>query len=188
LRLTLALLLGIATLAAPAAPSAAPAQPLPRVGLVLDAGLPGGAGLLVQTRLADRVRLQAGPFWSGVGWGVKGGTVLSLLRGAIAPVIEVEAGYGFRADLSFLAGRSGVPEELGPVLARSRYAYGAAYAGLDLGDPRRLSFFIRGGLARIVARAPDSARTSAGGSTIELGDATLRATTPSAKLGLQLWF
>lgn len=175
--------------AAPAAAAEPDAPPLPRLGLVIDAGLPGGAGLLAQARLTDGLRLQAGPFWSGVGFGVKGGAVIALVRGAVSPVLEVEGAYGFRADLSFLAGRSGVPEELAPVLARARYAYAAAYLGLDVGNPRgRLSLFLRGGLARLVADAPGAARTAAGAGTLLLGDATLRATVPAAKLGLQLWF
>jgi len=178
------------TLVAAAAPAAAAPEvhPLPRLGLVLDAGLPGGAGLLAQARLVDSLRIQAGPFWSGVGFGVKGGAVFAPFRARVAPVLEAEAGYGFRADLSFLAGRSGVPEELGPVLSRARYGYVAAYLGLDVGSPRRASFFVRAGLARLVARAAGSARTDAGDGTLELGDAELHATVPSAKLGLQLWF
>ncbi|HYD41919.1 MAG TPA: hypothetical protein VEB43_13910 [Anaeromyxobacter sp.] len=185
LRFVLALLLSLAGPAAAATPAA---RPLPRLGLVVDAGLPGGAGLLAQARLAERLRLQAGPFWSGVGFGVKGGAVIAPFRGAVAPVVELEAGYGFRADLSFLAGRGDVPEELAPVLARARYAYAAAYLGVDVGSPRGLSFFVRAGLARLVATAPGAARTDAGAGTLLLGDATLDATVPSAKLGLQLWF
>jgi len=114
--------------------------------------------------------------------------VIAPFRGKVAPVLEVEGAYGFRADLSFLAGTSGIPEELAPVLARARYAYAAAYLGLDVGSPRGVSFFVRAGLARLVASAPGSARTDAGAGTLLLGDATLHATVPSAKLGLQLWF
>lgn len=181
-------LLSLAATAAPVARASPAARPLPRLGLVFDAGIPGGAGLLAQARLNDALRLQAGPFWSGVGFGVKGGAVLAPFRGAVAPVLELEAGYGFRADLSFLAGRYDVPEELEPVLARARYAYGAAYLGLDVGNPRRVSFFLRAGLARLVASAPGSARTDAGEGSLLIGDAKLHATVPSAKLGLQLWF
>jgi hypothetical protein len=190
--LAVALVLGgapasTAVLAAPLAPR--PADPaLPRLGLVLDAGLPAGAGLLLQARPLDAVRLQAGPMWSGVGWGVKGGVVLAPFRAAVTPTLEAEAGYGFRADLSFLAGRSDVPRELKPVLARARYWFVAGYLGLDLGSQRGLSFFVRGGLARLRVTAPGTARTTTSGGALEIGDATLDATVPCAKLGLQLWF
>jgi hypothetical protein len=201
----LAALAGLAALLAPAAAgaaqpapsarlvaSAAPVSPaparLPRLGLVLDAGLPSGAGLLVQARLFDAVRLQAGPMWSGVGWGAKGGLVLAPFRWAVSPTLEAEAGYGVRADLSFLADRGNVPKEMKPVLAHARYWFAAGYLGLDLGSPRRFSFFLRGGLARLQITAPGTARTTSTGGTLELGDATLTATVPCAKVGLQLWF
>lgn len=181
-------------LAAPAA--AAPPRPiappprasLPRLGLVLDAGLPSGAGLLVQARVLPGVRLQAGPMWSGVGWGAKGGLVLAPFRWAVSPTLEAEGGYGFQADLSFLTRQGDVPEELGAVLARARYWYVAGYAGLDLGSPRGVSFFLRGGLARLQITAPGTAKSDSSGGTLEIGDATLTATVPCAKLGLQVWF
>lgn len=188
MRLAFPLLLVLAASAAPAASAAQDDRPLPRLGLVVDAGVPGGAGLLAQARLADGLRLQAGPFWSGVGFGVKGGAVIAPFRGVVTPALEVEAGYGFRADLSFLAGRGGVPEELAPVLAGARYAYAGAYLGFDVGSPRGVSLFVRAGLARLLATAPGAARTAAGTGTLLLGDARLYATVPCAKLGLQLWF
>lgn len=195
-RLAVAVALGAgpasaAVLAAPLAPPPTPGPadlPLPRLGLVLDAGLPAGAGLLLQARPLDALRLQAGPMWSGVGWGVKGGLVLAPFRAAVTPTLEAEAGYGFRADLSSLAGRSGVPRELKPVLARARTWFVAGYLGLDLGSQRGVSFFLRGGLARLRVTAPGTARTTTGGGALEIGDATLDATVPCAKLGLQVWF
>jgi hypothetical protein len=184
----LAAALALAGATARAAPPPLAERPLPRLGLVLDAGLPAGAGLLLQVRPLDALRLQAGPMWSGIGWGAKGGLVLAPLRGAVTPTLEVEAGYGVRADLSFLAGRSGVPQELKPVLARARYGFVAGYLGLDLGSQRGTSFFLRGGLARLRVTAPGTARTATRGGTLEIGDATLDATVPCAKLGLQFWF
>jgi hypothetical protein len=170
-------------------PALLPVPPLPRFGLAVDAGLPGGIGLLAQARILDGLRIQAGPLWSGVGWGLKGGVVVSPFRWTVAPVFEAEAGWGVHADLSFLARRSDVPHELGPVLARASYAYAAGYLGLDVGDPRGVSFFLRGGLARLTASAPGTARTAAdGGGTLTVGDASLRAIVPCAKLGLQVWF
>lgn len=188
LLLALAAALAPAAAPVPAADAPLPARPLPRLGLVVDAGLPAGAGVLLQARLLDALRIQAGPMWSGVGWGVKGGLVLAPLRRAISPTLEVEGGYGFRADLSFLTRRRDVPDELGPVLERARYRFVAAYAGLEAGSPRGVSFFVRGGLAWIRASAPGTARSAGEGGTLEIGDARLDATVPCAKLGLQLWF
>lgn len=175
--------------AAPPAGEVPPARsPLPLLGLVVDAGLPGGAGLLLQARLADALRAQAGPMYAGVGFGLKGGLVLAPLRGAVSPTLEVEGGWAPRADLSFVARRSDVPGELRPVLAHSSYWYVSGLVGLELGSPRGLSFFVRAGIARLEARAPRTASTRTADGTLEIGDATLRTTMPCAKLGLQLWF
>ncbi len=184
--LLLALLSGTPALAAPLAPP--PATPLPRLGVAVDAGVPGGAGVVLQARLLDALRVNAGPMWSGVGYGLKGGVLLSPLRTAIAPTLELEVGYGIRADLSFLAQRSDVPAQLRPVLARSSYRYASLLGGVDLGSPRRTSFFLRAGVSWLEVRAPGTATTSAGGGTLRIGDGVLRATIPSAKLGVQFWF
>jgi len=184
--LLLALLVGTPASAAPADPL--PAAPLPRLGLAVDAGFPGGAGVVLQARLLDSLRVEAGPMWSGVGYGLKGGVVVSPLRSAVAPTLELEAGYGFRADLSFLARRSDVPAELRPVLAHASYRYASALLGIDIGSPRRTSFFVRGGLSWIEIRAPGTVTTAVGGGTLRIGDGVLRAAIPSAKVGVQFWF
>ncbi len=194
----LAALIALLTLAAaPAAasPVPAPAQvppaqavSLPRLGLVFDAGLPSGAGILLQGRIFDGLRVQAGPMWSGVGWGVKGGLVLAPFQWAVSPTLEAEGGYGFQADLSLLANRSGVPSELKPVLAHARYWYTAGYLGLDFGSQRGLSFFLRGGLARLQITASGTAHSTDKNGTLDIGGASLTATVPCAKLGLQYWF
>jgi hypothetical protein len=59
---------------------------------------------------------------------------------------------------------------------------------VDVGSARGTSFFVRAGLSRLEVRAPGIARTAAGGGTLEIGDRTLRATIPCAKLGVQFWF
>lgn len=184
------LLAGNAARAAPllGGPPSPGEESLPRLGMVIDAGLPGGAGLLLQARLLDQLRVEAGPMWSGVGFGVKGGLVLAPFRGGVSPTLELEGGYGFRADLSFLARRGDVPAELRPVLAHASYWYASGLVGVDIGSARGVSFFVRGGLSRLVVRAPGTARTSSSGGTLDLGDSTLRATTPCAKLGVQFWF
>lgn len=184
----LAILAGTSAAAAPL-PGGAPSQAsLPRLGLAVDAGVPGGAGVVLQARLLDALRVDAGPMWSGIGFGVKGGLVLAPVRAALAPSLELEGGYGFRADLSFLARRSDVPSELRPVLAHASYWYASALIGVDIGSARGTAFFVRAGLSRLEARAPGTARTSSSGGTLGIGDSTLRATIPCAKLGVQFWF
>jgi len=186
---SLAILAGTSAAAAPI-----PGEPgsgealLPRLGMAIDAGLPGGAGVVLQARLLDALRIDAGPMWSGVGFGLKGGLVLAPVRAALSPSLELEGGYGFRADLSFLARSRDVPAELRPVLAHASYWYASALLGLDIGSARGTSFFVRAGVSRLEVRAPGTAKTSSGGGTLEIGDSTLRATIPCAKLGVQFWF
>jgi hypothetical protein len=172
-----------------AAPASAADAPLPHLGVALDAGVPGGAGLLLQARTGP-LRLSAGPMWSGIGYGAKGGLALAPFAWAVAPVLELDGGWCPRADLSRLAG-NGLPGDLEPVLSHASYWYAGALAGLDLGSPRRFSFFLRAGLAHLQVRAPRSSTSDSSGgsgSTLELGNATVRATIPCAKLGFQLWF
>jgi hypothetical protein len=189
-RLMAALALLAFASAAAADPQRAPAghAPLPRLGVAIDVGVPSGAGVVLQGRLLDALRVNAGPMWSGVGFGAKGGLVLAPLQSAVSPTLEIEAGYGVHADLAFLARRSDVPAELRPVLAHASYWYASALVGLDLGSPRGVSFFVRAGLSRVEVQAPRTATTTTGSGTLEIGDSTLRATIPCAKLGVQLWF
>jgi hypothetical protein len=124
-----------------------------------------------------------------VGYGVKGGLQLSPAW-AFAPALELEGGWAPRADLSLLAGKGDVSRDLKPVLAHSRYWFASALVGFDVGSPRGLSFLLRAGLSHLVVRANRTATTSGSGevSQIEIGDATVRANVPCAKLGLQYWF
>ncbi len=186
---SLAVLAASSAAAAPA-PGGAPSleRPLPRLGMAVDAGVPGGAAVVLQLRLLDSLRVDAGPMFSGIGFGARGGVVWAPLRAAVSPTLELEAGYGFRADLSFLARRSDVPDQLRPVLAHASYFYGSALLGVDIGSARATSFFVRAGLSQLVVRAPGTVRTASAGGTLEIGDTTLRTTIPCAKLGVQFWF
>ncbi len=185
---SLALLAAGSAAAAPV-PGGAPSmeRALPRLGLAVDAGVPGGAAVVLQLRVLDTLRVDAGPMWSGVGFGARAGVVWAPLRTALSPSLELEGGYGV-ADLSFLARRSDVPSELGPVLAHASYLYGSALVGLDIGSARGTSFFVRAGVSRLTVRAPGTVKTASGGGTLEIGDSTLRTTIPCAKLGVQFWF
>jgi len=127
--------------------------------------------------------------YSGVGYGVKGGLQLSPAW-VFAPALELEGGWAPRADLSLLAGKGSVAKNLKPVLAHASYWFASALVGFDLGSPRGLSFMLRGGLSHLDVHAGGTATVPGSGSTstVELGNATVRATIPCAKLGLQYWF
>lgn len=191
MRVVPALLLSLTCLTAGAEEPSLPAPPLalPRLGVALDAGLPGGAGLAVQARALPWLRLGVGAMYSGVGYGAKGGLQLSPAW-VVSPALELEGGWAPRADLSRLAGKGNVSKDLKPALAHASYWFGSALVGLDFGSPRGLSFMLHGGLSRLVVHTDRSATTSGSGavSTVKIGKTTVTATLPCLKLGLQYWF
>jgi hypothetical protein len=180
----------------PPPPEEAPAADAPpRFGLALEGGFPEGAALGLLYRPLPSIRVWAGPAWNYASFGLQGGVAYQPWRWALSPVLSVEAGRYFSADLAFVAnGSSGVPEEIEPLMDDVRYAYGAAHLGLEIGSPSGLAFSLRVGLAYVSVQARGTARaTSDGGSggneaTVEFDDPRLRGTLPSVKLGLQYWF
>jgi hypothetical protein len=177
--------------------AARPADGLPRFGLVLEGGVPVGGTLGLLYRPLPSVRLWAGPAWNYASFGVQAGAAFQPWRLVVSPVLSVEAGRYFSADVSFLATRSaGVPEELEPLLDDVRYLYGAAHLGFELGSARGLAFSIRAGLAWVSVQAKGTAHATAdagggagsGSASVEFDDPRVRGTVPSVKLGLQYWF
>jgi len=181
-----------------AAIAAAPgAGALPRFGLSLEGGVPEGGALGVLYRPLPSIRLSAGPAWNYASFGVQGGVAYQPFRSFVSPVVSLEGGRYFSADLSFLAnGSSGVPSEIEPLMKDVRYTYGAVHLGVELGSARGFAFSIRAGLAWVSVLAKGTASTSAGtgsgaGSgtaTVEFDDPRVRGTVPSVKLGVQYWF
>jgi hypothetical protein len=166
----------------------------PRLGLALEGGFPEGAMLGVVWRALPSVRLWGGPAWNYASFGVQGGATFQPWRFAVSPVVSVEAGRYFSADLTRLANdASGVPEELRPLMNDVRYAYGAAHLGLELGSPSGFAFSLKVGLAYVSLQARGTARSTGdagtgGTATAEFDDPRIRGTLPSVKLGLQYWF
>lgn len=178
----------------PAAPSAPARSGLPRLGVTLDAGLPDGAALALVYRLPWRsFRASGGASWTGIGWGVQAGLGWTPLRWIVTPSLNLEAGHTFDGDLTWLADRaSGIPDGVRPLLRRIGYDVVSAQLGLELGSPRGFSMFVRAGLSYFDLRlhGTGSATSGSGSSeaTFSVTDPRLRATTPSAKLGVLWWF
>jgi hypothetical protein len=205
--------------ASPAAPTAGPADPsgqpgkrsqppapgaaakgwdsepaLPEWGLSVDASIPAGIALDAVYRPVPFVRLWAGPAWNYAAFGFQAGAGLVLVRWAVTPVLTVEAGRYFAADISrFLDRAGGIPSEMLPLLEDVRYSYAAAHLGLEFGSQRGFSFAFRLGLARV------SIKTSGTGEVVRdegTPDETrlvfvnprFAGTAPSLKLGFTYWF
>lgn len=176
------------------APRAARARPYPRFGLLLDAGVPDGAALAVVYRPLPSLRGSLGASSNGAGYGVQAGLGWTPLRWVVTPSLNLEAGHHFDADLGWLADRAGVPDDVRPLLERVGSRYATAQLGLELGSQRGLAFFLRAGVSYFEAWLRGTGSTDAGGgsgstgATVSVTDPRLRATVPSAKLGLLLWF
>jgi hypothetical protein len=172
--------------------AAAPRAPgrLPRFGVALGAGFPEFATLSVLYRPWRFLRLSAGPTWNYVGWGGNVGLTLVPVNWWITPLLGVEAGKFLRSDYSKLVKSDDAEtRDLKPLLRRVDYSYTAVDLGLELGSPRSFALTLRFGLSFVwLSAAGTGARTTDGGTTLTFTNPSLRATLPSAKLGLQYWF
>jgi hypothetical protein len=186
--------------ASPSAVAAVPGAPPPRPparaagpsqwGVLLEAGLPEGATLSAAYRPVPSLRLFAGPAWNYVGFGVQGGIAIAPWHLAATPVVTVEAGRYFGADVSFVTkGGQGIPPEMAPLLKDMTYTYAAIHAGIELGSQNGFSFAIDVGLGYIALETKGTVtKSEASGSTVTFKDPRLSATLPSLKLGVHYWF
>jgi hypothetical protein len=185
--------------APPATEPAAAVQPAairapPRWGLLVDAGLPDGAVVSAVYRFAEPLRASFGLGYNGAGWGVRGTVGWLPIRWAISPTLNLEYGYYWQADLTWLADdpANGIPPEMRPLLESVGYSYASALLGLEIGSPNGFSFSISGGLTYLwtTVHGVGEAVSSGAGSTtvIEIQDPSLRATAPTLKVGFLLYF
>jgi hypothetical protein len=179
---------------APPAPPAAPAaEPLPRLGLLLDVGVPDGAVVAVVFRPVPPLRFSAGAAYNYAGYGVRGGIGWVPFRWALSPSLNVEAGRYFESDLTWIADHSsGVPVELRPLLKHVGYSYASAQLGIEFGSPRGFSLNLRLGLSYFwtTIHGVGESVANVGGTTatLEVQDPRFRATLPSLKVGMLYYF
>jgi hypothetical protein len=174
-------------------PSPASERPLPLLGLQLGVGVPEGAVAALVYRPHPVLRLSAGPAWNYLGFGLQLGATVLPFRWAVSPTVSADYGHFFDADARFIADRStGVPPEVRPLLAKVGYDYVDGQLGLEVGSPRGLAFFLRGGIAYVwttVRGTSEAVHTSSSGqAVVAVSDPRLRATIPTLKLGVLLAF
>jgi hypothetical protein len=162
-------------------------------GLMLDAGVPGGAGLSLAFRPTRTVRLHAGATHNGVRGGVRAGITLLPMPGDYTPSFTFELGHAQQASSKALARRMADLSQL-PLFSMERvgYTYASAHVGFEVGASQRYAFFLRAGLSWVELDVPDVkdlgepfidslGKTGAqGGRFVYM--------MPSAKLGLILYF
>jgi hypothetical protein len=162
-------------------------------GLLVEGGFPEGLAASVVFRPVSEVRLWAGPAWNYVGWGVHGGVTVIPWHTGISPFLSLGGGRYFSADARFLAGSSGVPEEVEPLLTNVSYDFLNARVGIEIGTRNAFAITIAAGLSYVALDAEGTTTTEvdAGGgttATVTFTDPRLRGTVPSANVGIQLWF
>ncbi|RKH31957.1 hypothetical protein [Corallococcus sicarius] len=162
-------------------------------GLMLDAGMPEGAGLSGVFRPSPHLRLHIGGAHNGLRGAARAGLTLLPLSGKFSPSLSLELGHAQAASTKTLnrrlADRTLLPASS---MERVGYSYASAHLGLEFNATRRLSFFVRGGMSLMEMAVPslqnldEPFRDSL--SPVETRSWMMRTLQPSAKLGFALFF
>lgn len=162
-------------------------------GLMLDAGIPGGAGLSAAFRPHQAVRLHLGATHNGLRIGGRAGLTLLPMPGAYTPSFTFELGHTLAGQVDKLARRMS-DSSLPPLQSMERvgYSYASTHVGFEFGNPSSLMFFVRAGMSWVELDVPNMEaldehfRGSLGESEAQGG--RFIYTVPSAKLGFVLYF
>ncbi|EAU62970.1 hypothetical protein STIAU_8189 [Stigmatella aurantiaca DW4/3-1] len=162
-------------------------------GLLLDANLPETLGWSAVFWPSQYMRLQLGGAHNGLRLGGRLAVTLLPLRTGYSPSVTFEAGHAFSGNAHALTRRlldsSQIP---GPAMDRVGYSYASVHLGFELGEPRRYTFFVRGGMSWVQLDVPNLESLGdlflAKLSALEAQGGRFLYATPSAKLGLILYF
>jgi hypothetical protein len=162
-------------------------------GLLLDAGIPDGAGLSAAFRPARPVRLHLGATHNGLRLGGRAGITLLPVPGGFTPSFTFEVGHTLTGDTARLARRM-ADSALPPIHSMESvgYSYASTHVGFELGDPGGFMFFLRAGVSWVELAVPnvqalgERVIQSLGESGAQGGEFLYMM--PSAKLGLVIYF
>jgi len=162
-------------------------------GLLLDAGIPDGAGLSAAFRPTKAVRLHLGATHNGLRLGGRAGITLLPKPGGYTPSVTFEVGHALAGDVARLARRM-ADTTLPPLQSMERvgYSYASTHLGFEFGDPSGFMFFVRAGVSWVELEVPNV--EALGDPFIgHLGESGAQGgrflyMMPSAKLGLILYF
>ncbi|WP_242589634.1 hypothetical protein [Corallococcus macrosporus] len=162
-------------------------------GLMLDAGMPEGAGLSGVIRPSPHLRLHIGGAHNGLRGALRAGLTLLPLRGKFSPSFSWEFGHAQAASMKTLNQRLGDRTQLpASSMERVGYTYFSTHLGLEFNATRRLSFFVRGGMSVMEMDVPslqkldEPFRDSL--SPVETQSWMMRKLEPSGKLGFMFFF
>jgi hypothetical protein len=162
-------------------------------GLLLDAGIPDGAGLSAAFRPSRSVRLHLGATHNGIRLGGRAGLTLLPMTGWYTPSFSFEVGHTLSGDAAKLARRmADVSQPPIHSMERVGYSYASTHLGFELGGPGNFTFFVRAGVSWIELDVPNVEQL--GHPFIEsLGETGAKGgrfvyMMPSAKLGMVFYF
>ena len=162
---------------------------MPKLGAMLDMGVPDGIVGGVSYRPQPWLRVQVGAGSNAVSPGIRGGVVF--LPFGVGPSLTLEAGHYFEGDANGLL-RSVVGAEYrdNRMAERVGYQFANLHAGFDIGE-ERFTFFLHGGVSYLhmqlhntedVFGATEAGQSMAASYGIAR-DSSFSAWIPSLKLG-----
>lgn len=164
-----------------------------RLAVMIDAGVPDGAGGALVVQPFSLVRLHAGVSYNGVAPGARAGVTVAAWRSRIAPTLTVEAGRFLEGDARPLARiLSGDDRMDSPLLEEVGYDFASGLVGFELAAGPA-TVFLQAGATIIHAevRGLEAALAPSGDSGVTLrveDDPTMTMYAPAARLGFLLHF
>ena len=163
------------------------------IGLGIDGGAPGGAGLTLLVRPLWWLRLNGGLAYNAIGFGYRGGITLAPGQWAVTPTLNFDAGQYLSGDFTRFVTVS--DPNVNVLLSKTTYTFGTAQLGLEFGSQRRFSFYLRGGITYVMSSISGSqlaaivnGNLGSGGTTATVrGDTKLTALAPCASLGFNFF-
>jgi hypothetical protein len=161
------------------------------IGLGIDAGAPGGAGLTLLVRPLWWLRLNAGAAYNVGGFGFRGGITLAPGQWTVTPTLNLDAGRYLSGDVNKFV--TVTDANARALLGRTTYTFATAQLGLEFGSQRWFSFYLRGGLTYVISTLSGASLTAlangnlGAGTTATLGDAKFSALAPCASLGFNIF-
>ncbi|MFL5309627.1 MAG: hypothetical protein ACJ79H_04145 [Myxococcales bacterium] len=158
-------------------------------GLLVDGGVPGGAGLAGTFRPWRFLRVEGGLNWNYISVGLRGGVTVIPFEWGITPTVHLEGGHFFPGDASRFTTDSGAKLLLGHVPED----YLSASLGLEFGSQQRFVFFLRMGLSWIRSEVQNIAQAIAAdnpGSTSTVksaGNVSMLVQAPTVSAGVLLF-
>jgi len=128
-----------------------------RFGILVDAGVPAGAGLAAMFRPWRPLRVEGGVSWNTVSVGFRGGVTVIPFEWGVNPTLHLEGGHFFDGDASRFSSNPGAKV----LLTSVPVDYLSASLGLEFGSQDRFVFFLRMGLCWIRSEAQNVAQAIA---------------------------